>query len=131
MASGIILIALGLIPKFAALATIIPQPVIGGATIIMFAMVAVAGIQMLSSVDFNKNSNMLIVACSIGLGLGVTMVPDLLKNTPQIFNSIFSSGIVTATVTAVILNAFLNHGHHESAVKSSNNSQNIKNTEIK
>ena len=52
IASGIILVALGLIPKFAALATIIPQPVIGGATTIMFAMVAVAGIQMLSKCRF-------------------------------------------------------------------------------
>jgi NCS2 family nucleobase:cation symporter-2/xanthine permease len=110
IASGIILISLGLVPKFAALATIIPQPVIGGATTIMFAMVAVAGIQMLSNVDFNKNSNMLVVACSIGIGLGITAVPDLLAHTPTIFKSIFSSGIVSASVSAVILNAFLNHG---------------------
>ncbi|NMM62330.1 purine permease [Clostridium sp. P21] len=108
--SGIILIFLGLIPKFAAIATIIPQPVIGGATTIMFAMVAVAGIQMLASVDFDKNSNMLVVACSIGIGLGITAVPTLLDHTPQIFRSIFSSGIVSSSVVAVILNAFLNHG---------------------
>jgi xanthine permease len=110
VASGIILVALGLIPKFAALATIIPQPVIGGATTIMFAMVAVAGVKMLSAVDFNKNSNMLVVACSIGLGLGITAVPTLLNHTPQIFQSIFSSGIVSSSVLAVILNAWLNHG---------------------
>lgn len=110
VASGIILICLGLIPKFAAIATIIPQPVIGGATTIMFAMVAVAGIQMLSSVDFNKNSNMLVVACSIGIGLGITAVPTLLDHTPEVFKSIFSSGIVSASVVAVILNAFLNSG---------------------
>lgn len=110
VASGIILVALGLIPKFAALATIIPQPVIGGATTIMFAMVAVAGVKMLSVVDFNKNSHMLVVACSIGLGLGITAVPTLLNHTPQIFQSIFSSGIVSASVLAVILNAWLNHG---------------------
>ncbi|AKA67357.1 nucleobase:cation symporter-2 family protein [Clostridium scatologenes] len=108
--SGIILICLGLIPKFAALATIIPQPVIGGATTIMFAMVAVAGIQMLSSVDFDKNSNMLVVACSIGVGLGVTVIPGILDHTPQFFKSIFGSGIVSASVVAIILNAFLNHG---------------------
>lgn len=113
VASGIILVALGLIPKFAALATIIPQPVIGGATTIMFAMVAVAGIQMLSSVDFNNNSNMMVVACSIGIGLGITAVPNLLDHTPTIFKSIFSSGIVTASVVAVILNAFLNHDNKE------------------
>lgn len=109
VASGIILIALGLIPKFAALATIIPQPVIGGATTIMFAMVAVAGIQMLQTVDFNSNANMMVVACSIGLGLGITTVPTLFDQTPTFFKSIFSSGIVTASVVAVILNAFLNH----------------------
>ncbi|WP_297418489.1 nucleobase:cation symporter-2 family protein [Clostridium sp.] len=121
VASGIILVALGLIPKFAALATIIPQPVIGGATTIMFAMVAVAGIQMLSKVDFNKSSNMLVVACSIGIGLGITAVPNLLDNTPTIFKSIFSSGIVSASVVAVILNAFLNYGNKEtdSEVKAS------------
>jgi xanthine permease len=114
VASGIILVTLGLIPKFAALATIIPQPVIGGATTIMFAMVAVAGIQMLSAVDFNKNSNMLVVACSIGIGLGITAVPNLLDQTPAIFKSIFGSGIVSASVVAVILNAFLNYGDTES-----------------
>lgn len=113
VASGIILVALGLIPKFAALATIIPQPVIGGATTIMFAMVAVAGIQMLSSVDFNNSSNMMVVACSIGIGLGITAVPNLLDQTPTFFKSIFSSGIVTSSVVAVIINAFLNHGNKE------------------
>jgi len=113
VASGIILVALGLIPKFAALATIIPQPVIGGATTIMFAMVAVAGIQMLQSVDFNSNANMMVVACSIGLGLGITTVPTLFDQAPTFFKSIFSSGIVTASVVAVILNAFLNHDNKE------------------
>jgi NCS2 family nucleobase:cation symporter-2/xanthine permease len=110
VASGIILVALGLIPKFAALATIIPQPVIGGATTIMFAIVAVAGFQMLATVNFNKTSNMLVVACSIGLGLGITAVPNLFDHMPVIFKSIFSSGIVTTSVVAIILNAFLNYG---------------------
>lgn len=116
VASGIILVSLGLIPKFAALATIIPQPVIGGATTIMFAMVAVAGIQMLSKVDFNKNSNMLVVACSIGVGLGITVVPNILDNTPTIFKEIFGSGIVSASIVAVLLNAFLNYGNTEENV---------------
>lgn len=123
IASGIILVALGVIPKFAALATIIPQPVIGGATTIMFAMVAVAGVKMLSNVDLDKNSNMLVISCAIGLGLGITAVPTLLDHTPQIFKSIFSSGIVTASITAVILNAFLNHGEevHTDLKSSSDN----------
>lgn len=110
IASGIILVCLGLIPKFAALATIIPSAVIGGATTIMFAMVAVAGINMLSKVDFGKSSNMLIVAVSIGIGLGIGAVPDIIKQTPQLFQSIFGSAIVSSTIVAVVLNAFLNHG---------------------
>ena len=110
VASGIILVCLGLIPKFAALATIIPPSVIGGATTIMFAMVAVAGIKMLLHVDFSKSSNMLIVATAIGVGLGVTAVPNLFDKTPELFKSIFSSGIVSGSIVAVILNAFLNYG---------------------
>jgi xanthine permease len=110
VASGIILVCLGLIPKFAALATIIPPSVIGGATTIMFAMVAVAGIKMLLHVDFSKSSNMLIVATAIGVGLGITAVPTLFDKTPELFKSIFSSGIVSGSIVAVVLNAFLNYG---------------------
>lgn len=114
IASGIILVLLGLIPKFAALATIIPPSVIGGATTIMFAMVAVAGIKMLTRVDFTKSSNTIIVACAIGVGLGIAVVPGLLAQTPTFFRSIFGSGIVSGSLVAVVLNAFLNHGEHQS-----------------
>lgn len=119
VASGIILVLLGLIPKFAALATIIPPSVIGGATTIMFAMVAVAGFKMLAKVDFSKNSNMIVVACSIGLGLGVAVLPDIFGQFPGYLKSIFSSGIVTGAFVAVLLNAFLNHGETESEFASS------------
>ena len=122
VASGFILVTLGLFPKFAALATIIPQPVIGGATTIMFAMVTVAGIKMLADVDFNRSENMLVVAVSIGLGLGVTMVPNLLSQTPESFKSIFGSGIVTGAIVAVILNAILNWGQ-KSEIGSSDHSK--------
>lgn len=112
--SGIMLVFLGLVPKFAALATIIPKPVFGGATTVMFAMVAVAGLKMLHNVDFSKTSNMLVVACSLGVGLGVTMVPGLFDKTPHIIKTIFGhSGIVTGAFVAVLLNAFLNYGDKE------------------
>jgi xanthine/uracil permease len=83
MASGAILILLGTVPKFAVLATIIPAPVFGGANTIMFAMVTVSGIRTLASIDFNKNSNLLVMACSIGVGPGVSVVPGLLDKTPE------------------------------------------------
>ncbi|SDP75404.1 nucleobase:cation symporter-2 family protein [Clostridium gasigenes] len=118
VASGIILVALGLIPKFAALATIIPQPVIGGATTIMFGTVAVAGIKMLFAADLEKDSNILIVACSLGVGLGITAVPELLSQTPQFFQSIFGSGIVSGSIVAIILNALLNYGSNDTNTNS-------------
>lgn len=107
--AGIILIVLGLLPKFAALATIIPTPVFGGAMIIMFAMVAISGIQILGRVDYDNPSNVMVVACSIGLGLGVTVVPGMLDKFPQIIKMIFESGIVTCSITALLLNTILNY----------------------
>mgnify|MGYP001145209682 FL=1 len=73
--AGILLVILGLLPKFAALINIMPQPVLGGVGIVMFGTVAAAGIQTLSSVKLT-NKNLLVIATSIGLGLGVTFRPD-------------------------------------------------------
>ncbi|MBY6947594.1 nucleobase:cation symporter-2 family protein [Clostridium botulinum] len=126
VASGIILMALGLIPKFAALATIIPQPVIGGATTIMFGTVAVAGIKMLLDIDLEKNSNVLIVATSLAVGLGITAVPTLLSQTPQFIQSIFGSGIVSGSIVAIVLNAWLNHGEAESNFNEEGDDNHIK-----
>ena len=74
--AGILLVVLGLFPKFAALINGIPQPVLGGVGIVMFGTVAAAGIKTLSKVEINDR-NLLIIATSIGLGLGVTFRPDL------------------------------------------------------
>lgn len=106
--AGCILILLGLLPKFAAIAVTIPGPVIGGAMILMFSMVFVSGLKMLSTVDFNENKNMLIVACAVGIGLGVTVAPDMFSKMPKLFNDIFGSGIVSGTVVAVLLNLLFN-----------------------
>ncbi|MCR4942951.1 MAG: purine permease [Clostridium sp.] len=104
--AGIILAALGFLPKFAALINIIPSAVLGGAGIVMFGTIAAAGIKTLSSVDIN-NRNLLIIATSIGLGLGVTFRPDFIANLPEGLQLIFSSGISTGTITALILNKIL------------------------
>jgi xanthine permease len=108
VASGIILMILGTIPKFAALATIIPPPVLGGAMIVMFGMVAVSGVKMLSQADLNNNKNMLIAASAIAVGLGTAVVPGLFAKMPELFRILFESGIVSGSFTAVILNIILN-----------------------
>ena len=106
MAAGIILVILGFFPKFSAMISSMPQIVLGGVGIVMFGTVAAAGIQTLTKVEIN-NRNILIIATSIGLGLGVTFRPEILANLPESLKMIFSSGISTGTITALVLNVVL------------------------
>ena len=104
--AGILLVILGLLPQFAALINGIPQPVLGGVGIVMFGTVAAAGIKTLSGVEINDR-NLLIIATSIGLGLGVTFRPDFISQLPEGLRMIFSSGISTGTIVALVLNIIL------------------------
>lgn len=106
--AGVMLIILGLAPKIGAATLAIPGPVLGGAMLAMFGMVISAGIKMLSHVDLNKQENMVIVAISLGMGLAVTVVPDLFAVLPENLSVITSSGIVMGSLTAIVLNAVFN-----------------------
>lgn len=97
---------LGLFPIIAGVFQALPQPVLGGATIVMFATVAVAGIKILTCVNLTKR-NSIILAVSLGLGLGVTFVPEVIEQLPSLVQSIFSSGISTGGITALLLNIIL------------------------
>ncbi|WP_461224484.1 nucleobase:cation symporter-2 family protein [Lacticaseibacillus suihuaensis] len=108
MFSALFLVILGLLPKVGALATIIPNPVLGGAMLVMFGMVAVQGIRMLQQVDFHDDKNLLVAAISIGLGLGVTVQPDIVQFLPKTAQLLFSSGILMASISAVGLNLLFN-----------------------
>ena len=101
-----IFVVLGLVPIVAGIFQTIPQPVLGGATIIMFGSVAVAGVKILLSVRMDKRAS-IILATSLGLGLGVSVVPDILDQLPPLMKSIFSSGISTGGLTALFLNIVL------------------------
>ena len=109
--AGIILMVLGIFPKFGALVSIMPAPVLGGAGIIMFGMVISAGIKTIQRVELN-NRNMLILAISLGIGLGVTVRPDFLSSMPSAVKSFFSSGISAGTVVALLLNIILKEETH-------------------
>lgn len=106
---GIMLVVLGLVPKFAALATIIPTSVLGGAMIAMFGMVCAAGIRMLGKADLTDSNTMLIAACSITLGLGVTVTPNLFAQFPSSVRILLESGIVVGALTAVVFNILFNY----------------------
>ncbi|BDG35608.1 nucleobase:cation symporter-2 family protein [Saccharococcus caldoxylosilyticus] len=117
-AAGIMLIVLGLVPKIAALATIIPAPVLGGAMLAMFGMVIAYGIKMLSQVEFASQENLFIIACSVGMGLGVTAVPNLFAELPASIRILTDSGIVAGSLTAIVLNILFHVLPNKKRVKS-------------
>ena len=109
-AAGVFMIFLGLLPKAAAIVAAIPQPVIGGASLAMFANVAVVGIQTLAKVDLRDNRNAVIVSTSIGLALLVTFRrADILSAMPSWLQIIFGSGVTIGSLTAIILNILFFH----------------------
>ena len=102
------LVLLGLVPKFGALAQIIPNPVLGGAMLVMFGFVSVQGMQMLARVDFEHNEHhFLIAAVSISAGVGLNGI-NLFNSLPTGLQMFFSNGIVMASVIAIVLNLILN-----------------------
>ena len=118
--AGIILVALGFLPKIAALITQIPQPVLGGVGIVMFGTVAAAGIKTLSKVKLTER-NLLIIATSVGLGLGVTFRPDFIGQLPEGIKMVFSSGISIGTIVALVLNIVLKEDKINDEIEEENN----------
>ncbi len=103
-----ILVIIGLLPKFGAMAQMIPSPVLGGAMLVLFGMVALQGMQMLNRVDFQKNEyNFIIAAVSISAGLGFNGT-NLFASLPETAQMFLTNGIVIATLTSVVLNLVLN-----------------------
>ncbi|TDM10444.1 nucleobase:cation symporter-2 family protein [Macrococcus lamae] len=109
---GLLLIC-GSIPKLGALATIIPSAVLGGAMIAMFGMVMAYGVKMLGAIDFTKQDNLLIIAVSVGIGLGITTVPGAFAKFGEDFAWLTQNGIVLGTFTAIILNLLFNGLNNE------------------
>ncbi|MGQ3904751.1 nucleobase:cation symporter-2 family protein [Mixta calida] len=106
--SGVILIVMGLFAKMAALVVIIPKPILGGAGIVMFGMVAVSGIRTLGQVNYRNNNNGMVVALTLGLGLMPVLVPTLFSQFPPAFQLIMHSGITIGTAVAIVANLTLN-----------------------
>ena len=103
---GGILIVLGLVPIVGVLVQALPAAALGGATLIMFGMVAASGIRILARVAMNRR-NSIILAISLGLGLGVTFVPEILQALPALLRSTLSSGIAIGGLSALLLNIAL------------------------
>ncbi len=106
MLIAIILMLLGLFPWVAGFFQAIPEPVLGGAAMVMFGAVAASGIHILAGITLDRRA-LLIIAVSLALGLGVSQVPEFLSHWPEFLKAIFSSGVATGGIAAVLLNLFL------------------------
>ena len=103
---AIILVICGLIPKVGAIISTIPIEVLGGGVIVMFGMVASAGVSMLSQVKWNRR-NLVIFAISLSVGLGLQMEPAALQYLPGTAKLLMVSGLLPAAVLAIVLNLVL------------------------
>jgi xanthine permease XanP len=100
------LVLLGLFPGVASFVQLIPEPVLGGATIVMFGTIAAAGVRIISRVDLDRRA-ILIMALSFSMGLGIAQKPEILQFMPDFIKSIFSSGVAAGGITAIVLNLLL------------------------
>ena len=100
------LVLLGLFPVVGLIFSLMPEPVLGGATLLMFGTVAAAGIRFIASQDINRKAT-LVIAISFSFGLSVELVPEILSQLPETVRNIFSSGITTGGVMAILTNALI------------------------
>lgn len=107
-AAGIILLVVSFFPKLVAILTSIPSPVLGGAGIIMFGIVAANGIKRLGIISYDGNKNLVIVATSLGMALAPIAAPQLFTNFPQWGKILFQSPVTLGALTVLILNIVFN-----------------------
>lgn len=100
------LVLLGLFPAVGLVFSLMPEPVLGGATLLMFGTVAAAGIRIIAAQKINRKAT-LVMALSFSLGLSVELVPEILSQLPEAVKNIFSSGITTGGLTAILANILI------------------------
>lgn len=100
------LVLLGLFPAVGLVFSLMPEPVLGGATLLMFGTVAAAGIRIIASQTIDRKAT-LVIALSFSFGLSVELVPDILCQLPDTLRNLFSSGITTGGITAILANLLI------------------------
>ena len=100
---ALFLILLGFFPIIGVVFSFMPDPVLGGATLLMFGTVASAGVKIIASQKIDRKAT-LVIAISFSMGLGVELYPDILMQLPETIKNIFSSGITTGGLAAIISN---------------------------
>ena len=103
---AVVLILCGLVPKIGAVIASMPLPVLGGGVIVMFGMVAAAGLNMLAEIDMNRR-NMVIIAVSLAAGLGLNLVPEAVQYLPGVVKTLATSAVAPTAFVAIFLNLVL------------------------
>ena len=109
MIIAVILIVLGFFPVIGNAFLLVPKPVLGGATLVLFGTIAVAGIRILASEPIDRRKAY-IMAVSFGLGLGVTLVPDATQHLPDFIRQVFATPITLSGLSAIILSLVIPEG---------------------
>lgn len=104
---ALMLILLGIFPVVGVAFSLMPSPVLGGATLLMFGTVAAAGVRIVAAQELGRRS-VLILAASLAFGMGVELMPGILQQAPDSVRTIFSSGITTGGLVAILANVILN-----------------------
>jgi NCS2 family nucleobase:cation symporter-2 len=107
---GGFLLILGFVPKVGALVSTMPDAVLGGGALILFAMIFSSGARILTQKVTLDQRNSTILALSMALGLGVSLRPEVLQNLPTEVQTLFGSALVTGGMAALILNIVLPGG---------------------
>jgi NCS2 family nucleobase:cation symporter-2 len=105
--SGAVLLVLGFVPKVSAVVTTIPSAVLGGAVLVMFGMIMSSGLRLIFLNERLNRRNMVIIATSIGLGLGVEVRPEALSALPDRATIFFGNAIIMTAIAAVVLNTLV------------------------
>ena len=104
--AGAIMVICGLIPKIGAIIASMPLPVLGGGVIVMFGMVAAAGLNVLSEIKMSRR-NMIIIALSLSIGLGFNLVPSAVQYLPGIWKTLATSAVAPTAFLAIVLNQII------------------------
>ncbi|MBM1632622.1 purine permease [Sulfitobacter mediterraneus] len=103
---ALVLILCGLVPKIGAVIASMPLPVLGGGVIVMFGMVAAAGLNVLSEINMNRR-NMVIIAVALAAGLGLNLVPTAVQYLPGVVKTLATSAVAPTALVAIVLNLVL------------------------
>ena len=111
---GVIMLLAGVFPKFSGLMATIPQPVLGGATVTVFAAITMSGIQLLNEQPLNYRNRM-IIGIALALGLGIDAAPEILQFVPPLLQNIFGSSLVVSFLVVFVLNIIVPKDDEEEA----------------